>query len=723
MKKVLSLCMMMLITCISAYAQNTHTLSLSIKNKEEKEPLIGATVSIPTLKRTVIADSTGLATFTGVAEGTYEVTVSFVGFEAQEISVTVPQPSAEPIVVLLEGEEEEHEGEEVVVQATRSVRPFRDIPTRVETISGEELAEKGNMKPGDIRMMLSESTGIQTQQTSATSYNSSIRIQGLDGRYTQILRDGFPLYSGFSGGLSLMQVVPLDLKQVEVIKGSSSTLYGGGAIAGLVNLVSKTPAANRELSFLGNATSAGGLDLSGFYGQRFGKVGVTVFSSRNTGRPYDPADIGLTAIPKFERYTINPRLFLYGDRTTANVGFSYITEDRTGGSVDYIKHGTTGYFEQNNTDRFTTQLGVTHRIGERGALNFKNSYSHFNRLIQIPSYAFKGTQQSTYSELTYSVAGEKMDWIWGANVLTDEFKEDQESTAALRNYNYNTYGGFVQNTWRPSASFSLETGLRGDYVSQYGLELLPRVSAMWKISPKFTTRLGGGFGYKTPTVFNEEAERIQFQHILPINEATAQNERSVGGNLDVNYRTNLGDVGVVINQLFFYTRLNKPLVLSTTTAGDLEFINAAGHLDTRGLETNLRFSYDDLRLYVGYTYADVNTHFGGVKSWFPLTARHRLNNVLMYEKEDNFKLGLEAYYVSPQRLNDGSTGRSYWTAGFMAEKIWERFSVFVNLENFTNTRQTKFGPIYSGPITSPVFTDIYAPLEGRVLNGGIKVRL
>jgi iron complex outermembrane receptor protein len=88
------------------------------------------------------------------------------------------------------------------------------------------------MKPGDIRMMLNESTGIQTQQTSATSYNYSIRIQGLDGRYTQLLKDGFPLYAGFSGGLSLMQVTPLDLKQVEVIKGSSSTLYGGGAIAG-----------------------------------------------------------------------------------------------------------------------------------------------------------------------------------------------------------------------------------------------------------------------------------------------------------------------------------------------------------------------------------------------------------------------------------------------------------------------------------------------------------
>src|SRR3546814_395083 len=143
------------------------------------------------------------------------------------------QPS--PALIFLAPAEhgDEHELEEVVITATRSSRTIDNIPTRVEVIAGEELDEKGNMKPGDIRMLLAESTGIQTQQTSATSGNSSIRIQGLDGKYTQMIRDGFPLYSGFSGGLGLLQIAPLDLQQVEVIKGSSSTLYGGGAIAGL----------------------------------------------------------------------------------------------------------------------------------------------------------------------------------------------------------------------------------------------------------------------------------------------------------------------------------------------------------------------------------------------------------------------------------------------------------------------------------------------------------
>ena len=707
-----------LLICTNIFAQNT--IQFTVKDSTENKFLIGATVKISKQNINAVTDSSGSVYFNNIPNGLQNIEVSFSGYKTQVVTILPIADGILYITVNLEMEEEEEE--EVIVISTRSSRTISDIPTRVETISGEELTEKGNMKPGDIRMLLNESTGIQTQQTSATSYNSSIRIQGLDGRYTQILRDGFPLYSGFSGGLSLMQVAPLDLKQIEVIKGSSSTLYGGGAIAGLVNLVSKTPTAKRELSFIGNGTSAGGLDLSGFYRQKFNKVGVTVFGSRNTGRAYDPADIGLTAIPKFERYTINPRLFLYGNKTTANVGISYITEDRVGGSVAFIKDGTAGFFEKNNTDRVTTQTQITHRINDKSQLNFKNSYSRFDRFIQIPTYAFEGLQQSTFTEATYSTNGEKSDWVIGANYLTDNFKENSQNSNALRNYNFNTFGTFIQNTWSPSQKFTLETGLRGDYVEQFGFELLPRISAMLKVTPKLTARLGGGLGYKTPTVFNEESEKTQFQNILPINQSLTQNERSAGGNFDINYRTKIGEVGFALNQLFFYTQLNSPLVLTTAGSNNAQFLNAKGNIDTKGMETNLRFTYSDFKLFVGYTYADVNTNFNNTKNRFPLTAKHRLNNVLMYEKDEKLKIGLEAYYFSPQKLGDGAIGKSYWTYGLMGEKLWEHFSIFINFENFTDTRQTRFDTIFTGSVANPTFRDIYAPVDGFVVNGGIKLR-
>jgi iron complex outermembrane receptor protein len=90
------------------------------------------------------------------------------------------------------------------------------------------------------------------------------------------------------------------------------------------------------------------------------------------------------------------------------------------------------------------------------------------------------------------------------NVLTDQFKENQATPVILRNYTQSTLGAFVQNTWNTSDWLIIETGLRSDYVKDYGFALLPRISGLFKISPGLTSRIGGGFGYKPPTIFTED---------------------------------------------------------------------------------------------------------------------------------------------------------------------------------------------------------------------------
>src|SRR5690606_38120144 len=98
----------------------------------------------------------------------------------------------------------------------------------------------------------------------------------------------------------------------------------------------------------------------------------------------------------------------------------------------------------------------------------------------------------------------------------------------------------------------LETGLRADYVIDYGAVFLPRVSALFKIANGLTSRVGGGFGYKTPTIFTEEIERIQYRKAMPIDDEINKLEKSYGANADINYRTNIGeDWTFSINQLFF----------------------------------------------------------------------------------------------------------------------------------------------------------------------------
>jgi outer membrane receptor for ferrienterochelin and colicins len=255
--------------------------------------------------------------------------------------------------------------------------------------------------------------------------------------------------------------------------------------------------------------------------------------------------------------------------------------------------------------------------------------------------------------------------------------------------------------------------------------LLPRVSAFWKISPQVSTRLGGGMGYKGPTVFTEDAERIQFKNVLPLDISATKAERSYGANYDINYQAPVfdGQGSFSINQMFFYTRVQNPVLLTPLPNNLLQYRQPNGDLNTKGIETNIKLTYGDFKLFIGYTLADVTQHTGNIINDYTLVSKHRLNNVLMYEIEDKWKVGAEAYYFSRQRLNDGATGKPYWTAGLMAERIWERFSVFINFENLTDTRQTRFDTIYTGSISNPVFRDIYAPLDGFVVNGGIKLKL
>ncbi len=720
MRYILSI--LLQLAAINGIAQTT--VAVYIKDKKTKEPLTGALLRITNTNTGAAADVNGLAIINNVPSGRFPVSCSMVGYEAYTDTISA---KGDTVMILLEPSDEEME--ELVVSSTRSSRTIQDIATRVELIGGEELDEKANMKPGDIRMLLSESTGIQTLQTSATSGNSNIRIEGLDGRYTQILKDGFPLYNGFAGGLGLLQTPPLNLKRVEVIKGASSTLYGGGAIAGLINLISKTPGFDRELKFVANVTSAGGMDVDGYYGKRNKQTGFTVYAAYNANKPYDPSGYGFTAIPQFNRYSINPRLFIYpSEKTDIVLGVNANFEDRQGGDIRYLlgeRDSSHAYFENNKTQRINSELSVTHRFSTTASLTVKNTFGYFNRIIDAPAYTFDGYQNSSFSEVSYANHQEKTEWIAGINLTSDAFKERQLTSTPLRDYSITTYGVFVQNTYNITSRFIMETGLRTDYVSSYGAAILPRISFLYKVNSSLSSRLGGGLGYKTPTIFTEESERIIYKNVLPVNKDYNSLEHSYGANWDVNYKTTIahGQVGISLNQLLFYTQLQSPLVLEPIGLGAYRFYNLGGVIEAKGAETNIKVSYKHFKLFLGYTYTHSHLHTGNFFRETPLTPRHHTNSVLMYEVENKWKLGLEAYYYSPQFLNDGSFSHDYWLCGFMAERIWKNISVYINFENFLDSRQTRYDPIYTGSMVNPQFKDIYAPLDGFVVNGGIKVRL
>ncbi|CCH55122.1 Colicin I receptor [Fibrisoma limi BUZ 3] len=734
-----NVCLFLLLS-LSNITFGQDSLRLSVRSRLAQQVIPGAAVLLLGTSNGAVTDASGNATLRNVPTGPQRIRISAVGFETVTQTVTVP--TTDTLRIALTPSDEELE--EVIVTSTRTGRTVADEPTRVEIIDGEELDEKANMQPGNISVILRESTGIQVQQTSVTSANATLRIQGLDGRYTQLLQDGFPLYSGFASGLSLMQIPPLNLQQVEVIKGCQSTLYGSGAIAGLVNLITKSPTAERELSFLVNGTSALGLDLNGYYAQRYGKLGVTLYATHNRQRAYDPNKDQFSDIPDIRRTTLQPKLFWYpNETTTLSAGLIYSNEDRIGGYLPVLhEQRQDGYTEENDSRRVATQFRLDKRLANSAALTVKNSFSRFRRSITLPAqtnaYRFDGNQLSTFTEVSYFKHRQKSDWIFGANLWTDEFRNESPVNGSIVDplvYRQGITGLFIQNTLTLSPALSLESGLRGDLVTTRPSNtsdreapeffLLPRFSLLYRASAQWTSRLGGGLGYKAPTLFTEEAERQSFRNIRLTSVRDVQSEESAGLNWDINYRTELtDDLTLSVNQLFFYTRLNRPVILDYIGFSlAQQLVNARGHIDTRGFETNVRVVYKDIHAFLGYSFIDTKRHFNGLSDALPLTAKHRLYMTTLYETE-RLKTGFEAFYTGRQQRSNGGLTRPYWSLGYMIERKWKWGSIFVNFENFLDVRQSRFETLVTGTPQQPTFvSDIYAPTDGRIINGGFKLKL
>lgn len=708
----------------NAYSQNIY--KAQIKDATTGEPLVGSTAILQGTTNGSSADINGNIEIRNIPDGKQIIIFRYIGYLEKQDTIIFPLTDTTTRVVLLQSEAKQME--EVVVSATRSSRTISDIPTRIETIAAGELEEKNTMQPANAKMILTESTGIQTQQTSATSANASIRIQGLDGKYTQLLKDGFPLYSGFSGGLSLVQIPPLDLKRVEVIKGASSTLYGGGAIAGLINFVTKVPTEKKEMSFLVNGNLSKASDISGFYSQKFKKIGMTIFASQNLQAAYDANKDGLSDIPKISRYTFNPRFFYYINNTsTLSLGINSSFENRLGGDMKLINDKADSihsYFEKNISNRVSSQLKFEKTFADKSILTFKNSVGYFDRSISKSDYFFEGNQVSSFSELSYLFTKKKSEWILGGNLWTDNFKQTNTTLYPLNN-NLIVGGAFLQNNFKANEKLILESGLRADATSQKDLFLLPRISLLYKITNKLSSRIGGGLGYKTPTIFSEEAEEKGFRNIQPLDLNKVKPENSIGGNFDFNYRTAFFDKLIFsINQMFFYTRLNKPLILSDSTLanGNYEFQNSSGYLDSKGFETNVKLKYDDIALYCGYTFIDAVRHFN-TETVNPLTAKNRIYLTLTYEIENKLRIGYECFYTGQQTLNNGQTRPDFWVMGISAQYNFKHISLFVNAENFTDRRQTRYESIYTGTLQNPQFKQIWAPTDGFLFNAGFKINV
>jgi outer membrane receptor for ferrienterochelin and colicin len=702
-----------------------YKIVFTIRDSATAEKLQGVSVVLNRSKKGNTTDSAGAVTFNTISSGEQAFSFSIVGYKSKTISFNFPLTNTE---VIIEMEKQEEEEAPVIISSSRTESRIENTATRVEVLGAEEVDEEVGIKPGNIASLLGDIAGIQTQQTSASTGNTEMRVQGLPGRYTQLLRDGMPLFGGYSGSFSILQIPPLDLKQIEIVKGSTSTLYGGGAIAGLINLVSKKPKEGVfEKTILLNQSTLNESNINIYLSNRKNKFGYTFFAGYTRQQKVDVNNDGFSDLPNTKSFFIHPTLFLYpNNKNTISIGYNGVFENRKGGDMLVLKNKPDNqhkYFNQSKADRHSTDFNWENKISDTKKFSFKATTSSFDRSIITNSFGMKAEQLSWYSEASYLSKTKTADWVMGINFIGEDFEKKHPDSTKLVDETNTTFGAFVQNDWRLNNHFILETGLRLDHHNRYGDFLLPRFALLYKINPSLTTRIGGGLGYKTPTVFSSDIDERDYPIILPLNSVVSvKAERSVGANWDINFNKNINGWNTTINQTFFVTSIKDPVIASTSST-QIYFYNETRPVTTYGFETYIQLHHDKLEIYLGYVYTVAKKLYDNINPYLSLSARNKFASVLAYEFTHNFRAGIEAAFTGKQYLDDGRRTPAYpFIAGMMRYDI-KAFSFVLNCENLFDYRQTKKESIIIPPISNPRFKQLWAPIDGRVVNFSVRIKL
>jgi iron complex outermembrane receptor protein len=613
--------------------------------------------------------------------------------------------------------ETKHE-EEVTVHATRNDVRVQDSPLHVEVVSQDEITEEIAMRPSDISMLLNEMGGMRVQITSPGLGAAAVRVQGMRGRYTAFLSDGLPLFGQQGTGLGLLQIPPMDLGQVEVIKGNASALYGSAAMAGVVNLITRRPEAEPIHEFLFNRSSLGETDASMFLASQLTEHwGASLLGGGYWQEHEDVNGDGWADLAGYSRGVLRPRFFWDNkDGGTALLTGGITYEDRSGGTVPGFVLPATGepYIEALNTRRYDFGGNAQWVLDKRFVVAARFSVSDQDHRHQYGDDIERDRYELLFGEVSIRGTAGKNTWVAGFADERDAFRPHDVPRFA---YTYVVPGIFAQDDFALAPWLSLSASARVDFHNVYGTFFSPRVSALIR-KGGWTSRISAGQGFYAATPLTEETEAAGLARLLLRVPLRAERGRSASADLT----RSMGPVSVTAT--FFASNIDHPVYVDHGATYDI--INLQGPTRNRGLELLAAWRKSPFTATASYTYVRVSELEPSGRAEVPLTPRHSLGIVGMWEKEGVTRIGLECYYTGTQRLEYNPYRDSsvpYVLVGAMAEhKVAAHVKLFLNLENLTNVRQTQWDPLLlpSRASDGQWTVDAWAPLDGRVINGGAR---
>lgn len=563
------------------------------------------------------ADAEGVYRIEGIQPGTYTVKASAVGFRTAEASVTLDAGQTRILDFTLEEAIIESEG--VVVTGTLIETFVKDSPVKVDVVSARHLQK---VPTSNVMDVISRVNGLREQIDCGVCGTNNIRINGMDGPYTVVLIDGMPIMSSLATVYGLNGISPALIKQIEVIKGPMSTLYGSEALAGVINIITKTPRTSPTLSV--NAFGSN----HGEYSVDFGVVptrsdvstllsGTVAYSDRYLDENGDG----------FADLTLNKRASLFGKMATVDAEgrkrFSltarYYFEDRIGGTSEFV-----GRYDDDlrGSDRYYGEAIRTSRAEILGSYDVaRNARLEFaaNEHRQDSYYGasrYEARQATGFGQLVWQQElSPSHTLLTGAALRLQQYDDNTGSTGIygesgelLENRPDDRIipGVFAQHEARLSRNLRTLTGIRIDHQSDHGFIVSPRVSVKADLGAATTLRLNGGTGFRVVNLFTEDHAAYTGARATVVLE-DLRPERSYSGTLSLQHILPFGTNPLTIDVDGFYTVFTNKIEPDYAVPGEIRYANLDGTATTRGVSANLsqNFSSAPLTYAAGVTVMDV----------------------------------------------------------------------------------------------------------------------
>ena len=649
-----------IVFCICFLFTSTLTLAqqATFKGKisAEGKPVLGADVILRKGQEVKGTSSQASGDYqVKVPAGTYKLTISSVGFKTitQDISLTENEVLSKNFSL----EKDLLEIDQVVVTATRNIIPQYKSPVVVSKVTGHifETTQSLSLAEG-----LNFTPGLRTETNCQNCGFNQLRINGLEGSYSQILVNGRPVFSSLAGVYGLEMIPANMIDRVEVVRGAGSVLYGGNAIGGTVNILTKDPTRNtfsvgNSLSLLKDGSPDNTLFANASVVSDDFDKGLTLFAYQRNRKPYDSNEDGYSEITKLHNTTFGADAFWNPtENSKVKLNLNSINEFRRGGNkfdllphesdiTEQLRHrilaGDLAFerFSDDLAHKFSlyTSAQYTDRDGYYGgglgyAVNSKADFDNLSADDQ--EEYFKALAKYGHTTELVGVGGAQYAYTITPELnlsLGSEYKYDKVNDNYIgQNRSVDqvvrTYGNYLQVEWNPAKKLTLLGGSRYDYVDIKGSyrfagvdkdsnkqisKFVPRLTAMYDITE--TLKLRGSFaqGYRAPQAFDEDlhTEVLDGDPIFVELDKDLTSETSNSYTASLNYTKREGNTQANLILEGFYTHINNRFInQDLTDIGNIKHklkTNATDHLKIMGVNVEANFAFGSQWIWqTGFTY-------------------------------------------------------------------------------------------------------------------------